>query len=149
MKIKKILVPIDGSEQAFKAIDLAAELACNGNAEVVLLNVIGREQMPEAIRRFASVEHIDGPPEWQYEQLVAAGILKAGQQRARNKGIKTIDTRVRHGDSAKAIVEAASDKSIDMIVMGNRGLGKVKGLAFGSVSQKVSHLAPCSVITVT
>ncbi len=149
MKNKKILVPIDGSEQSFKAIDLAAELAFNSDTEVVLLNVIGREQLPDAIRRFASVEHIDGPPEWQYEQLVAAGVLKAGQQRARNKGIKTIDTRVRHGDSVKAIVEAASDKSIDMIVMGNRGLGSVRGLAFGSVSQKVSQLAPCSVITVS
>ena len=146
---QKILVPIDGSEQAFKAIDVAARLACNGNAEVILLNVIGREQLPETIRRFARVEHIDGPPEWQYEQLVAAGVLKAGQHRARSKGIKTIDTRVRHGDPAKAIAEAASDKSIGMIVMGNRGLGSVKGLAFGSVSQKVSHLAPCSVITVT
>jgi len=146
---KKILVPIDGSEQAFKAIDIAAELAHNGNAEVVLLNVIGREQIPEAIRRFAEVGQNDDPPEWQYEQLVAAGVLKAGQQRARNKGIKTIDTRVRHGNPVKAIVEAATDTSIDMIVMGNRGLGKVKGLAFGSVSQKVSYLAPCSVITVT
>ena len=80
--INKILVPIDGSEQAYKAIDVAAELTHNGSAEVVLLNVIGREQLPEAIRRFASVEHIDGPPEWQYEQLVAAGVLKAGQQHA-------------------------------------------------------------------
>ena len=149
MLSKKILVPIDGSEQAFKAIDIAAELAHNGNTEVVLLNIIGREQLPDTIRRFASVEQIDGPPEWQYEQLVAAGVLKAGQQRARSKGVQAIDTRVRHGDPAKAIVEAAADESIGMIVMGNRGLGSVKGLAFGSVSQKVSHLAPCLVITVT
>ncbi len=146
---KKILVPIDGSEQAFKAIDVAAELAYNGNAEVVLLNVIGREQIPETIRRFAKVENMDDPPEWQYEQLIAAGVLKAGQQRALSKGIQIIDTRVRHGNPVKAIVEAATDTPIDMIVMGNRGLGSVKGLAFGSVSQKVSQLAPCSVITVT
>jgi nucleotide-binding universal stress UspA family protein len=146
---KKILVPIDGSEQAFKAIDVAAKLAHDDNVEIVLLNVVGREPLPEAVRRFAEVEHIEGPPEWQYEQMVAAGVLKAGQKRARNKGIKSVDTRVRHGDPTKAIVEAASFDYIDMIVMGNRGLGSVKGLAFGSVSQKVSHLAPCSVITVT
>ena len=146
---KKILVPIDGSKQSFRAIDVAAELAYNGNAEVVLLNVIGREHMPEVIRRYAVADFIESPPEWQYEQLVAAGLLKAGQQHARKKGIQTIDTRVRHGDPAKAIVESASDKSVDMIVMGNRGLGTVKGLAFGSTSLKVSHLAPCSVITVT
>ena len=146
---KKILVPIDGSEQAFKAIDVAAKLAHDSNAEVVLLNVVGREQLPDAVRRFAEVEHIDGPPEWQYEQLVAAGVLKAGQKRARNKGIQIVETRVRHGDPTKAIVEAASFDYVDMIVMGNRGLGSVKGLAFGSVSQKVSHLAPCSVITVS
>jgi nucleotide-binding universal stress UspA family protein len=146
---KKILVPIDGSEQAFKAIDVAAKLAHDDNVEIVLLNVVGREQLPAAVRRFAEVEHIEGPPEWQYEQLVAAGVLKEGQKRARNKGIQIIDTRVRHGDPTKAIVEAASFDYVDMIVMGNRGLGSVKGLAFGSVSQKVSHLAPCSVITVT
>ncbi len=146
---RKILVPIDGSEQAFKAIDVAAKLAHDGNAEVVLLNVVGREQLPDAVRRFAEVEHIDGPPEWQYEQLVAAGVLKAGQKRARSKGVQIVDTRVRHGDPTKAIVEAASFDYVDMIVMGNRGLGSVKGLAFGSVSQKVIHLAPCSVITVT
>ena len=51
--------------------------------------------------------------------------------------------------SFRAIVEAASDKSVGMIVMGNRGIGTVKGLTFGSTSQKVSHLAPCLVITVT
>jgi nucleotide-binding universal stress UspA family protein len=146
---KKILVPIDGSEQSFKAIDVAAKLAHNGNVEIVLLNVVGREQLPEAVRRFAEVEHIEGPPEWQYEQMVAAGVLKAGQKRAHSKGVQIVDTRVRHGDPTKAIVEAASFDYVDMIVMGNRGLGSVKGLAFGSVSQKVSHLAPCSVITVT
>ena len=149
MMNNKILVPIDGSEQAFKAIDVAAKLAYIDNAEVVLLNVIGREHMPEVIRRYAVADFIESPPEWQYEQLVAAGLLKAGQQHARKKGVQTIDTRVRHGDPAKAIVEAASDKSVDMVVMGSRGLGTIKGLAFGSVSQKVSHLASCSVITVT
>ena len=146
---KKILVPIDGSEQAFKAIDVAAKLANNSNAEIVLLIVIGRQQIPETIRRFARVENMDEPPEWQYEQLIAAGVLEAGQQRARSKGIRTIDPRVRHGDPVKAIVDSATDTSIDMIVMGNRGLGSIKGFAFGSVSQKVSHLAPCSVITVS
>ena len=146
---KKILVPIDRSEQALTALDLAATLAHDGNAEVVLLNVVGREQLPNAVRRFAEVDHIDGPPEWQYEQLVAAGVLKAGQKRARSNGVQIVDTRVRHGDPTKAIVEAASFDYVDMIVMGNRGLGSVKGLAFGSVSQKVSHLAPCSVITVS
>lgn len=51
--------------------------------------------------------------------------------------------------SFRAIVKAASDKSVGMIVMGNRGLGTVKGLAFGNTSQKLSHLTLCSVITVT
>ena len=47
------------------------------------------------------------------------------------------------------IIDEARRKAADLIVMGSRGLGAVAGLAFGSVSQKVVHQAPCSVVTVS
>ena len=145
---KQILVPIDGSEQSFKAIDLTASLADEGD-EVTLLNVVGRADMSDALKQFAKAEHMESPPEWEYEQLVASGVLQAGQQRAQERGLKSVHTEVMTGDPAKAIIDTAASRKASVVVMGNRGVGALKGLAFGSVSQKVSHTAPCSVVTVS
>ena len=52
------------------------------------------------------------------------------------------------GDPAKNILETAQDKEADLIVIGTRGLGTLKGLLMGSVSQKVAQLSKCPCITV-
>ena len=52
------------------------------------------------------------------------------------------------GDPAEKIVEYAKANGIDMIVIGNRGLGAVKMLFMGSVSNKVCNLAECTCVTV-
>lgn len=145
---RKLLVPIDGSDHSLLAIDIAAELANINNDKLILLNVVGRGDMPEALKQYAKVEHIEGPPEWQYEQLIASGVLRSGRDYAKKKGVKNIETMVRSGEPSTAIVETAEDNAVDMIVMGNRGLGAVRGLAFGSASRKVCHDAPCLVVTV-
>jgi len=144
----KILVPVDGSENAFRAIDLACRLAA-ATDELLLLNVVGRGELPEELQRYASVEHIEGPPQWQYEKLVASEMISAALERVRTQGIENYDTFVRTGDVAKTINAVAEETGAELIVMGSRGLGSLMGLAFGSVSQKVCHSAPCQVITVS
>lgn len=144
----KMLVPVDGSENAFRAIDLACKLA-SADDEILLLNVVGRGELPEELQRYAQVEHIEGPPQWQYEQVVASEMISVAVDRLRSRGISNYDTFVRTGDVAKTINEVAVETGAGRIVMGSRGLGSLKGLAFGSVSQKVSHGAPCQVITVS
>ena len=144
----KILVPVDGSENAFRAIDLACRLA-SATDEILLLNVVGRGELPEELKRYASVEHIEGPPQWQYEQLVASEMINAALERVRAQGMESFDTFVRTGDVAKTINAVAAESGAELIVMGSRGLGSLMGLAFGSVSQKVCHGAPCQVITVS
>ena len=67
---------------------------------------------------------------------------------AREKGASNVETVRRSGDAAAIILEVANDQSADMIVMGSRGLGNVKGLLLGSVSHKVTQLSECSCITV-
>ncbi|MDH3689426.1 MAG: universal stress protein [Gammaproteobacteria bacterium] len=146
---KNILVPIDGSENSFRAIDLAADLSQDKDDSLTLLHVVRRVRVPEELHRFLELEHIDAPPEWQYEQLVASEILRGGEQRARDRGIASVETVADHGDAAKTIAQVAQEKKADMIVMGSRGLGAIKGLTFGSVSQKVSHLAKQTVVTVS
>lgn len=144
----KILLPVDGSENAFRAIELACKLASTAD-ELLLLNVVGRGELPEELKRYAQVEHIEGPPAWQYEQLVASEMLSAALERVRALGMQNYDTFVRSGDVAKTINAVAEETGAGLIVMGSRGLGSLKGLAFGSVSQKVCHGAPCQVVTVS
>lgn len=62
----------------------------------------------------------------------------------------TVDrTQVRTGDFADEIAEAAEKMGVDLIVLGSRGLGAVRGAFLGSVSQKVLHYAEQMVLTVT
>ena len=55
---------------------------------------------------------------------------------------------MRSGDAAAAILEVAEEEKADLIVIGSRGLGRLKSLLMGSVSQKVAQLAGCTCMTV-
>jgi nucleotide-binding universal stress UspA family protein len=55
---------------------------------------------------------------------------------------------IEDGDPGKEILRYAEEETANLIVMGSRGLSDLQGLLMGSVSHKVSHLSPCSCITV-
>ena len=55
---KKILAAIDGSEHAWKALDLAADMAKQSGAQLIVLHVVPYEPMSEALRAFAEAEHM-------------------------------------------------------------------------------------------
>lgn len=146
---RKILIPVDGSGNSLKAVDLAADMVHDNDDSTILLHVAESVTVPDTLRRFLEVERIEGPPEWQYQQLLSSGILGEAERRAKERGIGSVRTVVASGDPAKTIVKSAADEKVDVIVMGSRGLGAIKGFAFGSVSQKVSHLAKSTVITIS
>ena len=145
---RKILVPLDGSEQALKAMDFAVDLASKYEASLSLLHVITNREVPESVRRFAEAERMEGPPDWIYEQQVGEKILSKCAKQARDKGIELVETSVQKGHPSQMIVDMAKATGVDIIVMGTRGLTDMQGLVMGSVAHKVSHLAPCTVITV-
>lgn len=145
---RKFLVPIDGSDHAFKALDFASELAVKDASRVCLLYVVSKREVPESVRHFAESEHIEGPPESIYEKVIARNILQAALERAQGKGLTAVEALERDGDPAKVIAEVANTQGFDAIVMGTRGLSDIRGLIMGSVAHKVNHLAKCTVITV-
>ena len=146
--IKNIVVPLDGSDSGFKALELACDLAEKYQATLLLLHVVPSRELPESVRHFAQIEGIEGPPELVYEKVVAKNVLETGIKQAQEKGVKSVNELIGYGDPAKTIVEVATKRHADTIVMGTRGLGHVKGLVMGSVAHKVSHLADCTVISV-
>lgn len=174
--IRTILVPTDGSEHAKKAIDLAADIAEKYAARIVILHVLLRNisaveikalcealAAPDALRKklddlaeatldtmASTYESVALPIIVPDKLLKEVGdfVAERGQQLAEAKGVKDVATRIVAGAPADCILAAAKHENADMIVMGSRGLGNVAGLLMGSVSHKVSHLAPCTCVTV-
>ncbi|AKQ55877.1 universal stress protein [Bordetella hinzii] len=139
----KILVPIDGSECALRALNDAIGLAkeSSGGAEIHLLNV----QVPIVsghAKMFLSKETIDAYYKAESDEALAAAVAAA-----QASGI-AFHAGMRNGQFGETIANYAKEKQCDRIVMGTRGLGAVGGLVLGSVAQKVIHLSPVPVTLV-
>jgi nucleotide-binding universal stress UspA family protein len=145
--LKTILVPIDGSSNANRAVDFASDLASKYDAKIVLIHAadypFGR--LPDELHDYAVSEHIDGPDE---VGTVIEKILASAELRAANAGAKETSHESIVGDPEQVILDAATAFDADLIVMGSRGLGEVRGLLVGSVSEKVLHNAKVPVTIV-
>jgi nucleotide-binding universal stress UspA family protein len=160
--IRTIVTPIDGSVHAQLALDMSADLAAKYDAQLVLLNIgVRDDNVPEKLYNAASRELKEaesngqetGIPPHQSQHLRVLAylghmLMDNARQQAESKGVKRVETVIDLGDAGERILHHAKQKSADLIVMGSRGFGELKGLALGSVSHKVFHLAPCSCVTV-
>jgi nucleotide-binding universal stress UspA family protein len=147
--MERILVGVDGSAPSLKAVDLAADLASNYNAELVLLTVVPHlaPVIDPAIEEYARLEHV---PASALELAVAAAeaVLDGARREAQAKGATRITTEPSFGDPAEEIIAVARNRRTDLVVVGSRGHGRLAGLLLGSVAQKVISLAPCPVVVV-
>jgi nucleotide-binding universal stress UspA family protein len=137
MKIKKILLPVDGSEHSMHAARFAADMAKQTEAEIVLIHCYsGFPTMMEG-RVFEGVAD--------ELKAVANKVLDPFRELLKEGGIPFTDEIV-EGPTAEAINTIAKKEKCDMIVMGSRGHGDVKGLLLGSVTHRVLQTAPCPVL---
>ena len=83
-----------------------------------------------------------------YTQSIAENVLETAEDRVGKLGMTPITKRIEHGDPATEIIATAQDEEVKALVLGTRGLTSFKGIVMGSVAQKVSHNAKCTVITV-
>ena len=136
--IKNILVPVDGSEGADRAIEKAVMLAQTCGAKLNFLYVANINQL--AINAVLSDAILDSVTKAgnvildRALEMVPAGVAKESFS----------DT----GSPAVVILDFAETNDIDLIVMGSRGLGVVKGVLLGSVSQYVVEQSKCPVLVV-
>jgi nucleotide-binding universal stress UspA family protein len=141
---KNILVPLDGSKFSQKAAVAAIDLASRYGSKVHFLTVTRapNAKVSEGLRRYMEVEHILGRPEDLVESM-AQEVLGKAERHARKKGVKSLKSTAETGQPAKVILDVAKRTNADLIVVGSRGLGELPGMLLGSVSLKVSSLAPC------
>lgn len=145
--IKSILVATDSSASANRAIDVAADLAAKYRCSLNILHVVRRMQLSPELLRMAQVERI-AQREADVLKYLADKILRDAAERAKKKGAKDVRTAMGEGDPATAIIRQAKRRNAHLIVMGTRGLGKVKEVFLGSVSRKVCNLAQANCLTV-
>ena len=145
--IKKILVATDASAASNRAVSEAAYLASIHEAELLILHVIRDMQLPAQMKKVPELEAFANTREDILRQ-VAENILLEAEAKAKSEGAKKVQTAIGSGDPATSVIGFAKRRSIDTIVIGTRGLGKVKGLFMGSVSRKIVNNAEANCLIV-
>jgi nucleotide-binding universal stress UspA family protein len=142
----RIVVGTDGSDTAAEAVRQATELAKLSGARLDVVSAF--EPLPQQRVR---EEAREAPGDVQYEFSPREDvnlILENANGAAKKAGIEEVQTHAREGDPADAILDVAEEIKADLIVVGNKGMTGARRFLLGSVPNKVSHHAPCSVIIV-
>jgi nucleotide-binding universal stress UspA family protein len=142
---KSVVVGTDGSDTATQAVHQAVDLAKAVGARLELVSAYE----PVPAQRLQQ-ERRDAPEDLQWainprEDVDAT--LEAAAKVASEAGV-TVNTYARQGDPADAILDVAEEQEADLIVVGNKGMTGAKRFLLGSVPNKVSHHAPCSVMII-
>ena len=138
MKIRKILVPVDGSKYSKKAIQYASDLSTAFDAEIVLVYVV-EKSIP--------VNLLD-----QKEYLKI--LRKFGEKTLKNEmnilSKRQIDAKtiLAEGNIINEINKTAKKEKCDLVIVGNKGLGAVGRMLLGSVSNKLAQSSVCPILIV-
>ena len=146
--VTHILVAVDGSTHADRALAFAADLAVKYEADLTILNVVSdASTVPLALGAYAELEGLYAESR-SVLQDAGAKIVESAAEQARRLGVEDVKTVVELGSPAQCICDAANANGVDVIVMGRRGLSDFSGFFLGSISHKVAHSADCTVVTV-
>ena len=146
---RNVLVAVDGSENSDRALDLALDLGEKYDADITILNVsrsLAMGVVPEESTAYASGSLATFAKDLRkiHEEILSKAVAHAKMV----KPDLAISSMLKEGDPALEIVNVAKEGGFDVVVVGHKGLGRVKELFLGSTSEKVAHLAPCPVIIV-
>ena len=140
-----IVVGTDGSTTASEAVRQATELASAVGAKIYLVSAY--EPVPEGRLRDER-QQVPADLQWMVNPREdVEETLEEGAGTLTQAGVD-VETLAREGDPADAILDVAEEKNADLVVVGNRGMTGAKRFLLGSVPNKISHHAPCSVMII-
>jgi nucleotide-binding universal stress UspA family protein len=144
--IRSIVVGTDGSETATRAVREASDLA---GALGAGLDIVSAYAPVSGQRLREEARQVPDDLQWMVtpREDVDANLADA-RKIAEEAGVTAITLHPREGDPADAILDVAEERGSDLIVIGNKGMTGAKRFLLGSVPNKVSHHAPCSVLIV-
>lgn len=131
MSVTTIVVGTDGSEGAARSVEWAAELAASLEARVVVVH---------AFEPLAMVGLVEPPVDFAALRQQARSLLETEWvQPLVERGV-AFDTVLAEGHAPDVLADTAEDRGADLIVVGARGLGSVRGLLLGSTSARLPHV---------
>jgi nucleotide-binding universal stress UspA family protein len=175
--IKTIVVATDASNHAQKAVKLASEMARLYKARLVIVHSLLLDANSRILRKLANRQELTReqrhmldnyeidmqltvaaaggmdaymafvPAPIELLQPIGRQILGRAEKVARAARVKSVSTKLLSGDPADGILAAAKKEKANLIILGTRGYGELKGFLLGSVSHKVSARAHCPVLT--
>ena len=135
-----ILLAFDGSEQSLKALDEGIRVAKGLKAKLIVLHVYWEEGADAYMDpKRITTEDVDIEAHKMYGRL---------EERFKKEGVTYEVNSERSTDVPLTIIGAAEKMNSEMIVIGNRGVGRVRGFLLGSVAEKVVASSKCSVLLV-
>lgn len=140
---RSIVVGTDGSATAGDAVRQATELAKAVGARIHLVSAYD----PVLEARLSQERR--GVPEdvhWMIKPRVD-DILRMAAEQIREAGVP-VETHAREGDPSDSLLDVAEEQNADLVAVGNRGMTGARRFLLGSVPNKVSHHAPCSVLII-
>ncbi|GAB3670142.1 universal stress protein [Halopiger thermotolerans] len=134
-----VLVPTDGSDNARKALDLAAKVGAHHDATVHLLSVIDEPALGDAVGSSPVHDRLEAD---------AQEILADGESAVREAGVDDVETTVESGSVPETVRSFAADADIDLVVMGTHGRTGLDERLLGSTTERVLRTAPVPVLTI-
>lgn len=136
--VKKILVPVDGSETAGKSLKYAADLAKQTGATVTLLSVVDSSAyVTRSIPAVVAPAHVIEPIE-DYLRQAASSYIDAAKKLCRSRKVSSKGV-IRSGHPVEEIIKEAKSSRVDLIVMGSHGRSALGATFLGSVTFGVIH----------
>jgi nucleotide-binding universal stress UspA family protein len=142
---RSIVVGTDGSDTAGEAVRQAVDLARAVGAGLELVSAyepVPTQRAPRERRAPPEEPAWAIPPREEVELT-----LQMAARLAEEAGV-AVNLYLRQGDPADAILDVAEERGADLIVVGNKGMTGAKRFLLGSVPNKISHHAPCSVLII-
>lgn len=143
---KRILVPMDGSENAVEALDKAIDLQRLCDADLFILSVYREHKLWNASVSVVN-QKLTGSTDEALEQF-AREVAENAKKYVLDQGVEKVRSYYMGGGPSRMILKFTKDHDVDLIILGSRGISDSEKYLLGSVSHKVTSLAECPVLVV-